>query len=99
MVLLQHLPRFRLGLLHPGDQVWRVEGKLAVVGSGAAFFVEPAVGAEVIADLALEGDLVVEAHELGSSGVASGFSPEQPAGACGWFAQPGDALPDLGGWE
>ncbi|GDX75067.1 hypothetical protein LBMAG41_01430 [Cyanobium sp.] len=64
MVLLQHLPGLGLGLLHPGDQIRRVEGKLAVVGSGAALFVEPAVGAKVLADLALEGDLVVEAHGL-----------------------------------
>jgi hypothetical protein len=64
VVLLQHLPGLGLGLLHPGDQIRRVEGKLAVVGSSAAFLLKPAVGAEVLADLALESDFVVKAHGL-----------------------------------
>ena len=62
VVFLQHLPCLRLGLLHPGDQIGRVEGELAVVIGGGAVLVEPAVGAEVLADLALEGDFVADAH-------------------------------------
>jgi hypothetical protein len=62
VVYLQQLPGSGLGFLHPGDQIGRVEGELAVVGVGAALLVDPAVGAELIADLAPEGDFVVEAQ-------------------------------------
>ncbi len=64
VVFLQHLPGFWLGVLHPGDQIRWIERKGAVIGSGAALLVEPAVGAEMLADLALEGDLVLQAHGL-----------------------------------
>jgi hypothetical protein len=64
MVVLEHLPGVGLGLLHPGDQIGRVESELSAVSSGAGLFVEPAVGAEVLVNLPLEGDLVVEAHGL-----------------------------------
>jgi hypothetical protein len=76
VVLLQHLQGLGLGLLHPGDQVRRIESQLAAVGSSAAFLVEPAVGAEMLADLALEGNLVVKAHRLRSC--ANSGLPEQP---------------------
>ena len=71
VIFLQHLPGIGLGLLHPGDQIGRVEGELAVVGVGAAFLVDPAVEAEVLANLALEGDFVVEAHRLSSCTMAT----------------------------
>jgi hypothetical protein len=71
VVVLQHLPGFRLGLLHPGDQIGRVERQLAVVGVGTAFLVDPAVGAEVLADLALKSNFVVEAHRLSSCAMAT----------------------------
>ena len=71
VVLQQHLPGFRLGLLHPGDQVGWVERELAVVGVGAALLVDPAVGAEVLADLALKGNFVMEAHRLSSWAMAT----------------------------
>ena len=70
MVFLQHLPCLRLGLLHPGDQIGRVESQLAVVVSGGAVLVEPAVGAEVLADLALEGDFVADAHQINGAACA-----------------------------
>jgi hypothetical protein len=63
MVVLEHLPGVGLGLLHPCDQIGRVESELSAVSSGAAFVVEPAVGAEVFADLPLEGDLVMQGHQ------------------------------------
>jgi hypothetical protein len=71
MVLLQHLPGLVVGLLHPGDQIRRVKGELTAIGSSAALLVKPAMGAEVLADLALEGDLVVEAHRLNSCRMAT----------------------------
>ena len=60
-----------------GDQIGRVERELSAVGSGAALFVVPAVGAEVLADLLLEGDLVVEAHGLRCSRIASALNPKR----------------------
>jgi hypothetical protein len=71
MVFLQHLPGVGLGLLHPGDQIGRVESKLAAVGRGAALFVEPAVAAKVLADLLLKSNFVVEAHRLSSWAMAT----------------------------
>ena len=62
VVFLQHLPGVGLGVLHHGDQIGRVKGELAAVGRGAAFLVEPAMGAEMVADLPLEGDFVADTH-------------------------------------
>ena len=39
VVLLEHLPGIGLGLLHPGDQIGRIKGELAVVVGGIAQFV------------------------------------------------------------
>ncbi len=75
MVLLQHLPGVGMGLLHPGDQIRRVERQLAVVGRGGAFFVNPAVAAEVLADLLLEGALVVQGHQHVRSSLSATATP------------------------
>ncbi len=76
VVFLQHLPGLGLGLLHPGDQIRRVKSELTAVASGAAFLLEPAMGAGMLADLALGGDLVMKAHRLRSC--ANSGLPLQP---------------------
>ena len=73
VLLLVGLPQLLLRLLKPGDEVGRIEGQLAVVLVGCLVFVEPAVAAEVLADLALEGGFEVDAHGLGG-GVNTGRS-------------------------
>ena len=62
VVLRQRLPRLRLRRLHPGEDVGGEERAGAVVVARVAVCVEPAVRAEMGADLVLEADLFVEAQ-------------------------------------
>jgi hypothetical protein len=59
-LLLVGLPGVLLRLLKPIGEVWWVEGQLAVVLVCCLVFVEPAVVAEVVADLLVELDFVME---------------------------------------
>ena len=70
MVFLEHLPGLGLGVLHPGDQIRRVERQLTVVVGGGTLLIEPAVSAEVAADLLLKGDFVADTHRFSCSAIA-----------------------------
>lgn len=70
VVFLQHLPVVGLGLLHPGDQIGRVESELSAVGRGVAVLVEPAVSAEVLADLLLKGEFVADTYRFSCCAIA-----------------------------
>jgi hypothetical protein len=62
VVLDERRPRLRLRGLHPRHDIGRKESSGAVVVRSVAIGVVPTVGAEVVAQLRLEADLLVEAH-------------------------------------
>ena len=67
VVLGERLPRLGLGRLHPRQHVGREQCARPVVRRGVALGVQPAMGGQVLADLALEGDFLLDAHEVGST--------------------------------
>ena len=74
VVLGQCLPRLRLGLLDPGDQIRGVERTGTVIARRISLVVKPAVTAEIVADLRLEVDFTVEVHGIKGQGSGSGVS-------------------------
>ena len=62
MALGQGLPRLGLGGLRPSQHVGREDRPGGVVALCIAFGIQPAMGGQMVADVALELDLVVQGH-------------------------------------
>ena len=69
--LRQRIPGVGLGCLHPGDQVIDEQAACAVVAGGGAVLIQPARAAEMRADHALEGDLLVDGCHFVPAGAAN----------------------------
>ena len=62
IIFLQGFPGLGLRGLQPGQHVWRVQGARAVVVLSVAFFIQPAVCAQVLANVVFKVDFFVQAH-------------------------------------
>ena len=58
-------PGFRLRCLHPGEHIGREERPRPIVGRRIALGIQPAIRAEMLADLGLEADFLVQTHGAG----------------------------------
>src|SRR5262249_460972 len=63
----ERLPGLGLRRLYPLDDIRGEQGTVAVVVRGGVLVIEPTVGGEMLANLRLEGDLLVKAHWVGAS--------------------------------
>jgi len=64
MSLADGFPSLRLGGLHPGDHIGRKQCARGVIALGIAFGIQPAMGAQVLADVGLELDFVMQCQVI-----------------------------------